>query len=76
MRRWDGKPTSTLEAQVRELQGRTVTQGGSSRKAAAPVSSEKVCRQRSRSADFISERNRETLDSHLQEVSCDCHDQD
>ena len=74
--RWDGKLTSTPEAGVRELQGRTITQGGSSRKAAAPISSEQVPRQRSRSADFISELNRETHDSDLQEVSCDCHDQD
>ena len=39
MNKWDGKPTSTLEAQVHELQGRTITQGGLSRKAAAPVTS-------------------------------------
>ena len=58
MMRWDGKPTSTLQAQVREPQGRTVTQGGSSRKAAAPISSEQVPRQRSRSAEYISKHNR------------------
>ncbi|KAK4830950.1 hypothetical protein QYF61_014409 [Mycteria americana] len=39
MRKWDGKPTSALEARVRELQGKPVTQAGSSRKIAAPVSS-------------------------------------
>jgi len=39
MRKWDGKPTSTLEAQVCELQGKTITTGDSFRKNAAPVSS-------------------------------------
>ena len=53
MRKWDGKSTSTLEAQVRELQGKTITKGGSSRKIAAPVSSEQFPRQ-SRRADFAS----------------------
>ncbi|KAK4806450.1 hypothetical protein QYF61_021342 [Mycteria americana] len=28
MRKWDGKPTSTLEARVRELQGKTITKEG------------------------------------------------
>jgi len=32
MRKWDGKPTSSLEACVRELQGKTITKGDSSRK--------------------------------------------
>ncbi|KAK4822055.1 hypothetical protein QYF61_008864 [Mycteria americana] len=40
MRKWDGKSTSTLEARVCELQGKTITKGSSSRKIAAPVSSE------------------------------------
>ncbi|KAK4828266.1 LOW QUALITY PROTEIN: hypothetical protein QYF61_024931 [Mycteria americana] len=41
MRKWDGKPTSTLEARIRELQGKTITKGSSSRKIAArfPVDS-------------------------------------
>jgi len=39
MRKWDGKPTSSLEASVRELRGKTITKGDSVRKNAAPVSS-------------------------------------
>ncbi|GAB0208015.1 hypothetical protein GRJ2_003267200 [Grus japonensis] len=39
MRKLDGKPTSTLEARVCELQGKTITKGDSSRKIAVPVSS-------------------------------------
>ncbi|GAB0183396.1 hypothetical protein GRJ2_000804900 [Grus japonensis] len=39
MRKWDGKHTSTLQADVHELQGKTITKGDSSRKNAAPVSS-------------------------------------
>ncbi|GAB0207132.1 ubiquitin carboxyl-terminal hydrolase 4 [Grus japonensis] len=39
MRKWDGKLTSTLEARVHELQGKTITKGDSSRKNVAPVSS-------------------------------------
>ena len=76
MKKWDGKPTSTLEERVRELQGKTNTQGSFSRRAASPVSSEQVPRQRSRSADFISELNREILESHLQEVSDEYYDQE
>ncbi|GAB0207586.1 hypothetical protein GRJ2_003224300 [Grus japonensis] len=38
MRKWDGKPTSTLRARVHELQGKTAVQRDSSRKNAAPVS--------------------------------------
>jgi len=38
MRKWDGKPTLTLEARVRELQGKTITKGDSSRKNVAPLS--------------------------------------
>ena len=29
MRKWDGKPTSSLEARVRELRGKTITKGDS-----------------------------------------------
>lgn len=39
MRKWNGKPTSALEAQVLELQEKTITNKGSSRKIAAPISS-------------------------------------
>ena len=76
MRKWDGKPTLTLEAWVCELQGKTITQGGLYRKAAAPVSSEQFPRQRSRSADFIPDLNRDICDSYLQEVSDEYYDQE
>jgi len=32
MRKWDGKPTSSLEARVRELRGKTITKADSVRK--------------------------------------------
>ncbi|KAK4806478.1 LOW QUALITY PROTEIN: hypothetical protein QYF61_013971 [Mycteria americana] len=67
MRKWDGKPTSTLEARVRELQGKTITKGGSSRKIAAPVSSGQFPRQ-SKRADLSLDYNEETPDSYIQEV--------
>jgi len=38
------KPTSSLEAQVRELLGKTITKGHSVRKNAAPVSSSQLSR--------------------------------
>lgn len=38
MRKWDGKPTATLEARVHELQEKTIAKGSSSRKIASPVS--------------------------------------
>ena len=44
MRNWDGKPTSSLEARVRELRGKTITKGDSVRKNAAPVSSSQLSR--------------------------------
>ncbi|KAK4811303.1 hypothetical protein QYF61_023355 [Mycteria americana] len=66
MRKWDGKPTSTLEARVRELQGKTVTKGGSSRKIAALVSSGQFPRQ-SKRADFTPDFNEEIPDSYVQE---------
>ncbi|KAK4811001.1 hypothetical protein QYF61_014473 [Mycteria americana] len=67
MRKWDGKPTLTLEARVRELQGKTITKGGSSRKIAAPVSSWQFPRQ-SKRADLTPDFNEETPDSYVQEV--------
>ena len=70
------KLTLTREAWVCELQGKTITQGGSSRKAAAPVSSEKVPIQRSRSDNFIPDLNRDICDSFLQEVSDEYYDQE
>ena len=62
------KSTSTLEARVRELQGKTSTQEHSSRNIAAPVSSGQFPRQ-SRRADPTPDRNEETSNLHLQEVS-------
>ncbi|KAK4815594.1 hypothetical protein QYF61_004809, partial [Mycteria americana] len=59
MRKWDGKPTSTLEARVPELQGKTITKGGSSRKIAVPVSSGQFPRQ-SRRADLTPDLNEGT----------------
>ncbi|KAK4810468.1 hypothetical protein QYF61_004248 [Mycteria americana] len=75
MRKWDGKPTSTLEARVRELQGKTITQGGSSRKIAAPDSSRQFPRQ-SKRADLTPDYNEETPDSYIQEVGNEYCDQD
>ena len=65
MRKWDVKPTSTLEAQVRELQGKAVTKGRSSGKIASLVSSGQVSRQ-SRRADLTSDLNKGTSDLYLQ----------
>ncbi|KAK4806844.1 LOW QUALITY PROTEIN: hypothetical protein QYF61_012565 [Mycteria americana] len=75
MRKWDGKPTSTLEARVRELQGKTITKGGSSRKIAALVSSGQFPRQ-SRRADLTPDFNEGTPDSYIQEVVNEYCDQD
>ncbi|KAM6300477.1 E3 ubiquitin-protein ligase AMFR-like [Aegotheles albertisi] len=65
MRKWHRKPTSILERRVRELQGRTTLNEGSSRRIADPVSSN---RQRRR-VEFSSHPMRRTCDSYLQEVS-------
>ncbi|KAK4826862.1 hypothetical protein QYF61_011899 [Mycteria americana] len=75
MRKWDGKPTSTLEARVRELQGKTITKGSSSRKIAAPVSSGQFPRQ-SKRADFTPDFNEEIPDSYTQEMGNEYYDQD
>ncbi|KAK4813534.1 hypothetical protein QYF61_009577 [Mycteria americana] len=74
-RKWDGKPTLTLEARVRELQGKTITQGGSSRKIAAPVPSGHFPRQ-SRRAALTPDFDEGTPDSYLQEVGNEYYDQD
>ena len=39
MRKWDGKPTSSLEARVRELRGKAITKGDSVGENAAPAAS-------------------------------------
>jgi len=74
MSKWDGKPTSTLEARVRELQGKTL-KGGSSRKNATPVSSRQFPVQR-RKPDLTSDCLEGTSKSFLQEVSNEYSDQD
>ena len=51
MRKWDGKSTSTLEAQVRELQGKTIEKKGFSEKLAAPISSGQSSRHRNEDSD-------------------------
>ncbi|XP_062465251.1 E3 ubiquitin-protein ligase AMFR isoform X1 [Pezoporus occidentalis] len=63
MRKWDGKPTATLEARVRELQEKTIAKGGSFRKIASPVSRGHFPRQRR--ADL----NKGSSDLYLQEGS-------
>jgi len=45
MRKWDGKPTSILEARVYELKGKTGTKEDSVRKSATLVSSRQLSRQ-------------------------------
>ncbi|KAM9591231.1 uncharacterized protein ACIBXB_006104 [Morphnus guianensis] len=69
MRKWDGKPTSVLNARVRELRGKTTTKGDSTRKNAAPVSKQ------SRRADLISDPLEGTSEPILQEVSTGYSDQ-
>ncbi|XP_074909170.1 ubiquitin carboxyl-terminal hydrolase 4 isoform X3 [Buteo buteo] len=73
MREWDGKPTSTLEARVSELQGKTITKGDSSWKNAAPVASGQFPRQ-SRRTDLISDPLEGTSDSCLQKVCNEYYD--
>ena len=61
---------------VCELQGKIITQGGSSRKVAVPDSSEQFPRQKSRSTDFNCDLNRANFDLCLQEVSSKYYGQD
>ena len=74
MRKWDGKSTSTLEARVRELQGKTITKGGSSRKIAASGSSGQFPRQSGR-ADLPPDPMERNSNPFLQEVSSEYSDQ-
>ena len=69
MRKWDGKPTSVLNARVRELQGKTTTKGDSTRKIAAPISKQ------SRRANLISDHLEETPEPILREVGNGYSDQ-
>jgi len=75
MRKWDGKPTSSLEARVRELRGKAVTKGDSVRKNASPVSSSQLSRP-GRQFDFDSEPLEGTSKSFLQQVSSKFSDED
>jgi len=75
MRKLDGKLTSSLEARVRELRGKTITKGNSVRKNAAPVSSTQLSRP-GRQFDLDSSPLEGTSKSFLQQVSSKFSDQD
>jgi len=75
MRKWDGKPTSSLEARVRELRGKTVTKGDCARRNAAPVSSGQLSRE-GRQFDLDFDPLEGTAKSFLQQVSSIFSDQD
>jgi len=75
MRKWDGKPTSSLEARVRELRGKTITKGDSLRKKATPVASSQLSRP-GRQFDFDSDPLEGTSKSFLQQMSSNFSDQD
>jgi len=75
MRKWDGKPTSSLEARVRELRGKTITKGDSVRNNAAPVSSSQLSRQ-GRQFDLDSDPLEGTSKSFLQQVCSKFSDED
>lgn len=72
MRKWDRKPTLTLQAH--ELQGKTTTNGGSSRKVAAPVSGGQLPRQ-SRRADFTPDPTESNSNLFLQEAGGESYKQ-
>ncbi|GAB0208561.1 PHD finger protein 7-like [Grus japonensis] len=75
MRKWDGKPTSTLRARVHELQGKTAVKRDSSRKDAAPVSTWQPPRPSERT-DRTYDPLEGTSKSFLQEVNSDYDEQD
>jgi len=75
MRKWDGKPTSSLETRVRELRGKAITKGYSVRKNAAAVSSSQLSRP-GRQFDLDSGSLEGTSKSFLQHVSSKFSDQD
>lgn len=68
MRKWDGKPTSTLQAWILELQGKTITRVGLPSNMEASVSSRQFSRQR-RQCNLISKDDNENFGSHTQEMS-------
>jgi len=71
----DGKPTSSLEARVHDLQGKTITKGDSVRKNASPVSRSQLSRP-GRQFDLDSDPLEGTSKSFLQQVSSKFSDQD
>ena len=75
MSKWDGKPTSTLEARVGELGGKTITKGDSVMKNATPVSSSQLSRP-ARQFDLGSDPLEGTSKSFLQQVSSKFSDED
>jgi len=75
MRKWDGKPTSSLEARVHELRGKTIKKGDCVRKNATTVSSSQFSRP-GRIFDLDSDPLEGTSKSFLQQVSNKFSDQD
>jgi len=75
MRKWGGKPTSSLETRVRELQGITITKGDSVKKNATPVSSSQLSRP-GRKFGLDSDPLEGTSKSFLQQVGSKFSDQD
>jgi len=75
MRKWDGKPTSSLEARVRELRGKTITKGDSLRKMLLqfPAASSP---DQGRQFDLDSDPLEGTSKSFLQQASSKFSDQD
>ena len=69
MRKWDGKPTSVLNAWVRELREKNTTKGDSTRKNAGPVSKQ------SRRADLISDPLEGNSEPILREVNTEYSNQ-
>jgi len=75
MRKWDGKPASNVEAGVRELQGKAMTKGNSSKKIVTSFSSGQLSRQ-SREFTLASDPLEGTSKLFLQQVSSKFSDQD
>ncbi|KAM9591481.1 uncharacterized protein ACIBXB_006278 [Morphnus guianensis] len=75
MRKWDGEPTSVLDARVQELREKAIRKEDSSWKNAAPVSREQSPRC-SRWADPISDPLEGTSDSCVRKVSNGYSNQD
>lgn len=75
MNKWDGKPTSTLETQTQELQGKPITNGGSFRKVgAAPVYRRQFPRQRGKD-DFTPDPMERNSNPFLQDLSEGSYDE-